>query len=89
MTHLATSVQGTRSIEKVDSNEILHWLLGGISAILSGVGTYLWKRLKELDSVREENTELKVENAVLKKEKEIAKRAARNLVSSRGDKLKK
>jgi hypothetical protein len=67
-------------------NEIFIWVMGGITAFLGAIGAYLKKRLKELDALRKELTDLKVEAAVLRREKEIAKRAARNVIGSRNKK---
>jgi predicted nuclease with TOPRIM domain len=66
-------------------SEILIILLSAIGAFIGGVGLYIKQRLKELDEMRAELTELKVQVAILQTEKEAAIRAARNLTGSRSE----
>jgi len=51
--------------------EILAYAEAGGVAILSGIGWYLKKRLKELDSLRNSNIELEKRVAVLETEKRL------------------
>tara|TARA_R110000803_G_scaffold51016_1_gene105673 strand:+ start:1639 stop:1830 length:192 start_codon:yes stop_codon:yes gene_type:complete len=45
--------------------DVVHWLLGGLTTLFGGIGVYLKARMKELDTLREENTILKVKVARL------------------------
>ena len=53
--------------------EIVGYIEAGGLAVLSGIGWYLRKRLKELDTLRDSNIELEKRVAVLETEKRLTR----------------